>query len=72
MWTHHHQQSNTTYPRGLLERELEGGVLLEAGHQEAVEGDGGGHGEARPQAAAECRVPLQLCEITIANQCYSS
>ena len=66
------QRLKTTYPRGLLEREVEGGVLLEAGHQEAVEGDGGGHGEARPKAAAERCVPLQLGEITIASRCYSS
>ena len=43
-----------TYPGCLLETELELRVRLEAGDEDAVEGDGGGHGDgalSRPAAA---------------------
>ena len=47
-----------TYPGRLLECQLNVRVGLQAGHEQTVEGDGGGHGDAGAEAAAEAGVPL--------------
>ena len=47
-----------TYPGRLLECQLNVRVGLQAGHEQTVEGDGGGHGGAEAEAAAEAGVPL--------------
>ena len=48
------KRKKPTYPGCFLETELELRVRLEAGDEDAVEGDGGGHGDgalSRPAAA---------------------
>ena len=42
-----------TYPGCLLETELEVWVCLEAGDEDAVEGDGGGHGDAGEEGGGQ-------------------
>ena len=47
-----------TDPGSLLETELEVWVRLEAGDEDTVEGDGGGHGDAGEEGGGESDVAL--------------
>ena len=47
-----------TYPGSLLETEHEVWISLEAGHEDTVEGDGGGHGDAGEEGGGESDVAL--------------
>ena len=47
-----------TDPGSLLETEVEVRVPLQAGDEDTVESDGGGHGDAGPETATEAGVPL--------------